>query len=74
MPYIKQSDKDEKFYRTILEKAYKMTGPNNDFVNSCENFLNNRGFLSDKQVESLGKVTSPCDEEHVYGDHNDWRD
>lgn len=45
-----------KEYKEILEKAYKVTGPDNNFVNSCEDFLNTRGFLSQKQVEALQKV------------------
>lgn len=57
----KLNTKDEDFYRDILEKAYEISGPDNEFVNSCENFLNNRGFLSEKQVESLGKVKPPID-------------
>ena len=52
---------DEEYYRDVLEKAYEIAGDQNDFVNSCEDFLNSRGFLTEKQVQALQKVRPPRD-------------
>ena len=42
----------------VLKRAEKR-GPTNPFVLSCRNFLTNKGFLSEKQISSLKKVTKP---------------
>lgn len=42
--------------KAAIERA-KKADPGNPFVASCERFFAARGYLSDKQIASLGKVT-----------------
>jgi hypothetical protein len=45
-------------YRKIVKEAEDKS-PTNSFVESCATFLEERGFLSPKQVEALKKIQSP---------------
>lgn len=51
----------DKEFKAVLEEAEEITRGMNPFVESCRKFYEERGFLSDKQVEALRTVEAEDD-------------